>query len=112
MPLQHSVPGDALPVLVCMQGLNTWLLLVFFCSVWIACICNSFTGFDQEAAAVLMARLASHKMDSEEDFEATRWLDRALIRLCQVTVLPERMHTARHAMHDEMQARSDSVCCG
>lgn len=40
-------------------------------------------GFDQEAAAVLMSRLASHKMETEEDFDATRWLDRALIRLSQ-----------------------------
>jgi protein transport protein SEC23 len=38
-------------------------------------------GFDQEAAAVLMARLSTYKMESEEDFDATRWLDRALIRL-------------------------------
>lgn len=28
-----------------------------------------------------MARLASFKMEYEEDFDATRWLDRALIRL-------------------------------
>ncbi|GAX77443.1 hypothetical protein CEUSTIGMA_g4888.t1, partial [Chlamydomonas eustigma] len=39
------------------------------------------SGFDQEAAAVFMARLASHKMEQEEEFDATRWLDRALIRL-------------------------------
>ena len=38
-------------------------------------------GFDQEAAAVLVARLASHKMEMEDDFDATRWLDRGLIRL-------------------------------
>lgn len=38
-------------------------------------------GFDQEAAAVVTARLASHKMETEEDFDATRWLDRTLIRL-------------------------------
>eukprot|EP00890_Picochlorum_soloecismus_P005474 jgi/Picsp_1/5928/NSC_03285-R1_transport protein len=38
-------------------------------------------GFDQECAAVLVARLASHKMEVEEDFDATRWLDRSLIRL-------------------------------
>ena len=38
-------------------------------------------GFDQEAAAVVVARLATHKMESEEDFDATRWLDRTLIRL-------------------------------
>jgi protein transport protein SEC23 len=39
-------------------------------------------GFDQEAAAVLVARLVSWKMETEEDFDATRWLDRTLIRLC------------------------------
>jgi len=39
-------------------------------------------GFDQEAAAVVAARLATHKMETEEDFDATRWLDRTLIRLC------------------------------
>ncbi|XP_051133212.1 protein transport protein SEC23-like [Andrographis paniculata] len=39
-------------------------------------------GFDQEAAAVVMARLASYKMEIEEGFDATRWLDRSLIRLC------------------------------
>eukprot|EP00201_Polytomella_parva_P012344 CAMPEP_0175072354 /NCGR_PEP_ID=MMETSP0052_2-20121109/19855_1 /TAXON_ID=51329 ORGANISM="Polytomella parva, Strain SAG 63-3" /NCGR_SAMPLE_ID=MMETSP0052_2 /ASSEMBLY_ACC=CAM_ASM_000194 /LENGTH=701 /DNA_ID=CAMNT_0016339833 /DNA_START=323 /DNA_END=2424 /DNA_ORIENTATION=+ len=46
--------------------------------------CNELvSGFDQEAAAVLVARLASHKMETEEDFDATRWLDRSLIRLAQ-----------------------------
>lgn len=39
-------------------------------------------GFDQEAAAVLMGRVVSWKMEEEEDFDATRWLDRSLIRLC------------------------------
>nr|KYP38306.1 Protein transport protein SEC23 [Cajanus cajan] len=39
-------------------------------------------GFDQETAAVVMARLASLKMETEEAFDATRWLDRLLIRLC------------------------------
>ncbi len=34
-----------------------------------------------------MARLASFKMEAEEDFDATRWLDRALIRLAQVRVV-------------------------
>lgn len=36
---------------------------------------------------MLMARLASHKMETEEDFDATRWLDRALIRLAQVRII-------------------------
>jgi hypothetical protein len=40
-------------------------------------------GFDQEAAAVVMGRVVSHKMEEEEDFDATRWLDRSLIRLCR-----------------------------
>ncbi|KAK9180685.1 hypothetical protein WN944_023819 [Citrus x changshan-huyou] len=39
-------------------------------------------GFDQESAAVVMARLTSLKMEMEEGFDATRWLDRSLIRLC------------------------------
>ncbi|XP_074276672.1 protein transport protein SEC23 E-like [Silene latifolia] len=39
-------------------------------------------GFDQETAAVVMARLCSHKMEMEEGFDATRWLDRNLIRIC------------------------------
>eukprot|EP01023_Acetabularia_acetabulum_P064273 TRINITY_DN8262_c0_g1_i4.p1 TRINITY_DN8262_c0_g1~~TRINITY_DN8262_c0_g1_i4.p1 ORF type:complete len:470 (+),score=73.99 TRINITY_DN8262_c0_g1_i4:292-1701(+) len=41
------------------------------------------SGFDQETAAVVMARISSWKMETEEDFDATRWLDRNLIRLCQ-----------------------------
>ncbi|KAK8332614.1 hypothetical protein V6Z11_A10G152200 [Gossypium hirsutum] len=39
-------------------------------------------GFDQETAAVVMARITSLKMETEEGFDATRWLDRNLIRLC------------------------------
>ncbi|PKA49667.1 hypothetical protein AXF42_Ash004208 [Apostasia shenzhenica] len=39
-------------------------------------------GFDQETAAVILARFVSLKMEMEEEFDATRWLDRSLIRLC------------------------------
>ncbi|WOL12215.1 hypothetical protein Cni_G20981 [Canna indica] len=39
-------------------------------------------GFDQETAAVALARYISMKMEMEEEFDATRWLDRSLIRLC------------------------------
>ncbi|XBH55785.1 hypothetical protein VPH35_077790 [Triticum aestivum] len=39
-------------------------------------------GFDQETAAVVLARYISLKMEIEEEFDATRWLDRSLIRLC------------------------------
>ncbi|GAQ79816.1 Sec23 protein transport family protein [Klebsormidium nitens] len=38
-------------------------------------------GFDQEAAAVLMARLAVFKTEHEDAFDILRWLDRMLIRL-------------------------------
>ncbi|KAJ2305816.1 GTPase-activating protein S23 [Coemansia sp. RSA 2611] len=40
-------------------------------------------AFDQEAAAVLMARIAVFKAESEEVGDVLRWLDRMLIRLCQ-----------------------------
>jgi len=40
-------------------------------------------GFDQEAAAVLMARIAAFRADSEEGPDILRWVDRMLIRLCQ-----------------------------
>jgi len=39
-------------------------------------------GFDQEAAAVLTARLVSHRARTEEAFDVMRWLDRMLIRAC------------------------------
>lgn len=37
-------------------------------------------GFDQEAAAVAMARLAAFRAEHEESFDVLRWLDRSLIR--------------------------------
>lgn len=40
-------------------------------------------SFDQEAAAVLMARVAVHKAEEGEDgADVLRWVDRTLIRLC------------------------------
>jgi len=39
-------------------------------------------SFDQEAAAVLTARLAVHQTDSDEVADVLRWIDRSLIRLC------------------------------
>ena len=38
-------------------------------------------SFDQEAAAVLMARFAVHRTETEETSDILRWLDRSLIRL-------------------------------
>ncbi|RWR87276.1 zinc finger protein [Cinnamomum micranthum f. kanehirae] len=39
-------------------------------------------GFDQEAAAAVMARFVSFKMEDETEFGPIRWLDRSLIRIC------------------------------
>ena len=39
-------------------------------------------SFDQEAAAVLLARVAVERTDSEEVADVLRWVDRSLIRLC------------------------------
>jgi len=39
-------------------------------------------SFDQEGAAVLLARLAVFRTETEEISDVMRWLDRALIRLC------------------------------
>lgn len=40
-------------------------------------------SFDQEAAAVLMARIAIFKAEIDDAPDVLRWLDRMLIRLCQ-----------------------------
>jgi protein transport protein SEC23 len=40
-------------------------------------------SFDQEAAAVAMARIAIFKAEIDDGPDVLRWLDRMLIRLCQ-----------------------------
>ncbi|CAL5382503.1 unnamed protein product [Camellia sinensis] len=52
---------------------------------WVAgtgSIQDLIAGFDQEAAAVVMARLVSFKMETEAEFDPIRWLDKSLIHLC------------------------------
>lgn len=44
---------------------------------------NIVASFDQEAAAVLMARIAVYKAEMEDSPDVLRWLDKLLIRLCQ-----------------------------
>lgn len=39
-------------------------------------------SFDQEAAAVIMARIAVNRMEQEDSADVLRWLDRSLIRVC------------------------------
>lgn len=51
------------------------------------------SSFDQEAAAVLMARLGVFRAESEEGPDVMRWLDRQLIRLVSDT---EHTHTHTH----------------
>lgn len=43
-------------------------------------------GFDQEAAAIMIARLAVFKAESEYLFDVLRWVDRVLIRLVCFTL--------------------------
>lgn len=38
-------------------------------------------GFDQEAAAVLMARMVVYRAESDDSPDVIRWVDRMLIRL-------------------------------
>ena len=42
-------------------------------------------GFDQEAAAVLMARIAIFRAETDEGPDVLRWLDRMLIKLVKLT---------------------------
>lgn len=52
---------------------------------WVAgpgSIQDLIAGFDQEAAAAVMARLVSYKMENEAEFDPIRWLDKSLIHLC------------------------------
>merc|ERR1712187_434090 len=44
-------------------------------------IADISSGFDQEAAAVLMARYAVFKTENEDPMDVLRWGDRMLIRL-------------------------------
>jgi protein transport protein SEC23 len=41
-------------------------------------------GFDQEAAAVLVARLAMWKLNAEETVDVVHWVDRLLIKFCRL----------------------------
>ncbi|KAM7274815.1 hypothetical protein ACFE04_016681 [Oxalis oulophora] len=52
---------------------------------WVAgpgSIQDLIAGFDQEAAAVVMSRIVSFKMENEAEFDPIRWLDKALIHIC------------------------------
>uniref|UniRef100_A0A3P8W1J2 Protein transport protein SEC23 n=1 Tax=Cynoglossus semilaevis TaxID=244447 RepID=A0A3P8W1J2_CYNSE len=63
---------------------------------------NISASFDQEAAAILMARLAVYRAETEEGPDVLRWLDRQLIRLVQCrrpspsTLSPDESSYYRH----------------
>lgn len=62
--------------------LNHWYLLT--CYRWVDASVNIqhiAAGFDQEAAAVLMARMAVFRAETDDGPDVLRWLDRMLIRL-------------------------------
>ena len=40
-------------------------------------------SFDQEAAAVMMSRIAVFRAEGDDWPDVLRWLDRMLVRLCQ-----------------------------
>jgi hypothetical protein len=44
-------------------------------------------GFDQEAAAVLQARMAMYRADNDDAQDVLRWLDRMLIRLVSIRTI-------------------------
>jgi len=46
-------------------------------------------GFDQEAAAVMMGRIAVSRAETDEGPDILRWLDRMLIRLVRCVVSHE-----------------------
>lgn len=52
------------------------------CGAWADDSSQIARSFDQEAAAVLMARIAVHRTETEEVADVLRWVDRSLIRLC------------------------------
>nr|CAH7737166.1 unnamed protein product [Callosobruchus chinensis] len=50
---------------------------------WADATTNMHHSFDQEAAAVIMARMAVYRAESDDSQDVLRWVDRMLIRLCQ-----------------------------
>ncbi|KAJ1460107.1 hypothetical protein M885DRAFT_509837 [Pelagophyceae sp. CCMP2097] len=58
-------------------------------------------SFDQEAAAVLMARIACHRTETEEVADILRWLDRSLIRVCAKFASYRKDEPGSFALPDE-----------
>ncbi|KIJ36358.1 hypothetical protein M422DRAFT_261312 [Sphaerobolus stellatus SS14] len=61
---------------------------------------NIAQSFDQEAAAVLMARIAVFKAEIDDSPDVLRWLDRMLIRLCQKFAAYDKENPASFRLSD------------
>merc|ERR1719401_2123243 len=61
------------------------------------------TGFDQEAAAVLMARYAVFKCENEDPLDVLRWVDRMLIKLVSKFADYQKDQTASFQLGAEFQ---------
>lgn len=57
-------------------------------------------GFDQEASAVLMARIAVFKAEIDNSPDVLRWLDRMLIKLCQKFASYNKDDATSFALHE------------
>ena len=67
-----------------MQKVCSFILIPSIISSWVDANSPDLPfSFDQEAAAVSMARIAVFKSEMENGADVLRWLDRVLIRLCQ-----------------------------
>lgn len=60
------------------------MLKLFLFKSWADAVTNIHhisAGFDQEAAAVIMARMVVYRAETDEGPDILRWVDRQLIRL-------------------------------
>ena len=63
---------------------------MFFALSWADASANLHhisAGFDQEAAAVLMARMVVYRAETDDGPDVLRWVDRMLIRLVSIILI-------------------------
>lgn len=79
--------------------------------VRVTTMCVGMTGddnalallFDQEAAAVLMARVTLFKLEQDDGADVLRWIDRMLIKLCQKFADYRKDTVELFRLHDAFQ---------
>ena len=62
-------------------ALNQFLFIYFSWADATTNLHHISAGFDQEAAAVLMARMVVYRAETDDGPDVLRWVDRMLIRL-------------------------------